>query len=194
MKKYIIALVLSLSSLAFAINDLATLKTLKFNAEEKQLINGKEKTIRYAVSIEFPKKIKKEITFPQLNKGEVYVYENNIKKMYLPIFDEYKEVPIATDENRIIQAINKLIVLEQDKNFKKEYQAKELKGFNLDEDENIIINIKSYLEKDNYILPEKIEIKDGDISIGTVQLEDIEVNSKFDKDLFNLEKGKKWYF
>ncbi|MBQ3437361.1 MAG: hypothetical protein IJG31_02465 [Fusobacterium sp.] len=191
MKKYILICIFLLSSLAFAINDLSTLKTLKFNAEEKQLINGREKLIKYSVTIEFPKKIRKEINFPELNKGEVYVYENNLKKVYLPIFDEYKETDIDADENKIIQAINKLIFLEKDEKFKKEYQSKKLKAFKLDENENTIININTYLEKDNYILPENIEIIDDNISLGTVFIRDIEINIPLNKEIFYLKKGKK---
>lgn len=195
MKKYIAIILLLLSNLAFAAKELSTLKTLKFNAEEKQLINGKEKILKYSVVIDFPNKIRKELIFPELNKGELYIYDGNKKLTYLPIFDEYKESQIDGDENRIIQTINKIRELEKnDRVFKNDYQQKKLKSLYVDDTKTTLVNIKKYLEQDGYILPENIEIKDGDTVLGTVFIKNVEVNPTLDKGTFELEKGKKWYF
>lgn len=195
MKKFMTALFILLSSFIFAARDLSTLKTLKFEAEEKQLTNGKEKILKYSVKIKFPDKIRKEIIFPDLNKGEVYVYQGNKKIVYLPIFDEYKESQTDGDENRIIQAINKLIDLETNsQSFKKDYHQKRLKSFFIDDNETILVNIKEYLEQEDYILPKSIDVKENDLNLGTVILKNVEFNSDFDEEEFKLEKGKKWYF
>lgn len=192
MKKFMTALFILLSSFIFAAKNLSTLKTLKFEAEEKQLTNGKEKILKYSVKIKFPDKIRKEIIFPDLNKGEVYVYQGNKKIVYLPIFDEYKESQTDGDENRIIQAINKLIDLETNsQSFKKDYHQKRLKSFFIDDNETILVNIKEYLEQEDYILPKSIDVKENDLNLGTVILKNVEFNSDFDEEEFKLGKGKK---
>lgn len=195
MKKIVAILLILLSSFIYAAKDLSTLRTLKFEAEEKQLTNGKEKILKYLVQIEFPDRIRKEIIFPDLNKGELYIYQGNKKLVYLPIFDEYKESETDGDENRIIQAINKLRGLETNSpSFKKDYHKKQLKSFYIDENKTISVRIKEYLEQESYILPKSIEVKENDINLGTVILKNIEFNPILDEKEFKLEKDKKWYF
>lgn len=195
MKKIVAILLILLSSFIYAAKDLSTLRTLKFEAEEKQLTNGKEKILKYLVQIEFPDRIRKEIIFPDLNKGELYIYQGNKKLVYLPIFDEYKESETDGDENRIIQAINKLRGLETNSpSFKKDYHKKQLKSFYIDENKTISVHIKEYLEQESYILPKSIEVKENDINLGTVILKNIEFNPILDEKEFKLEKDKKWYF
>lgn len=195
MKKIVAILLILLSSFIYAAKDLSTLRTLKFEAEEKQLTNGKEKILKYLVQIEFPDRIRKEIIFPDLNKGELYIYQGNKKLVYLPIFDEYKESETDGDENRIIQAMNKLRGLETNSpSFKKDYHKKQLKSFYIDENKTISVHIKEYLEQESYILPKSIEVKENDINLGTVILKNIEFNPILDEKEFKLEKDKKWYF
>lgn len=194
MKKYIIGVLLVFSTFSYAVKDLKTMKTLKFNTEEKQIINGKEKVLKYEVSIEFPNKIRKEMTFPELNKGEIYVYDGENKITYLPIFDEYRQEKIDGNENKVIQAINKIRNLENSSSTKKEYQAKKLKRLYIDENKNIEIGIKEYLEKDEYILPKNIEIKDSGVKLGTVFIKDVEVNPVLDSKIFKIDQWEKWFF
>ena len=190
MKKFVAMILIMLSSFVYAAKDLSTLKTLRFEAEEKQMINGKEKILKYLVTIEFPNKIRKEIIYPDLNKGEIYVYEGSKKLVYLPIFDEYRETEIDGDENRIIQTINKLRALEiSSVNLKNDYHEKKLKEFYIDESETIIVFIKEYLEKDGYILPKNIEVREKNINLGTVSIKNVDVNSKIAAEEFKLEKG-----
>lgn len=191
MKKYIIGVLLVFSTFSYAVKDLKTMKTLKFNTEEKQVINGKEKVLKYEVSIEFPNKIRKEMTFPELNKGEIYVYDGENKITYLPIFDEYRQEKIDGNENKVIQAINKIRNLENSSSTKKEYQAKKLKRLYIDENKNIEIGIKEYLEKDEYILPKNIEIKDSGVKLGTVFIKDVEVNPVLDSKIFKIDQWEK---
>lgn len=192
MKKFMLIVLMLLSSFVYAAKDLSTLKTLKFEAEEKQITNGKEKILRYLVQIEFPDKIRKEIIFPELNKGEIYIYQGNKKLVYLPIFDEHKESEIDRNENRIIQAINKLKDLESNSpSFKKEYHQKKLKSFYIDDDKIVSAHIKEYFEEGNYILPRTIEVKEDDINLGTVILKNVESNPRLDEENFKLEKDKK---
>lgn len=191
MRKCIIAFLVIFSNFSYGIKDLKTMVTLKFNTEEIQIINGKEKTIIYEINIDFPNKIRKEITFPELNKGEIYIYDGEKKVTYLPIFDEYREDKVDRTENKIIQTINKIRNLENTSSTKKEYQAKKLQTLYIDDDKKIEIEIKEYLDQDGYILPKKIEIKDSGIKIGTVKIKDVQINTKLDYTIFKLNQEQK---
>lgn len=181
-------LLLIFSNFVFAAKSLTSLKTLEFDAEETQTLNSKEKTLKYSVAIEFPNKVRKEMQFPSLNKGEIYVYNGERKQIYLPIFDEYKETKTDADENRIIQAINKIKELEKLPETKKDYHDKKLKEFFINSEENITVFIKEYVELEGYLLPKEIQIKDKDINVGTLKLENIKINPNLAQDSFELIK------
>ena len=111
MKKFIILLFILVQGLVFsATKSLLDIKTVKFDVVEKTTVKSKKKEISYKIDFEIPNKIKKEVTAPELNKGEIYLYDYTTSKkvVYLPLFNEVKENKIVDDENRIIKAINKI--------------------------------------------------------------------------------------
>ena len=112
MKKYLILLFILIQGLIFsATKSLSDIKTLRFDVVEKTNIKSKKREISYKIDFILPNKIKKEVIAPELNKGEIYIYDysQNKKVVYLPMFNEVKETQIVDDENRIIKAINKII-------------------------------------------------------------------------------------
>ena len=169
MKKFLIVLFILVQGLIFATGkNLADIKTLKFDVVE----------------------IKKEVTAPKLNKGEIYLYDYSVnqKSVYLPMFNEVRESQIVDDENRIIKAINKIIEEEKkNKNFKQKYDAKIAQT--LDIDKQISINILTYLEVEGYIFPETVEIKDSGTKIADVKISNLQINPKLEeKILLNAKK------
>lgn len=191
MKKIFTLILMMVSMFSYASKDLATLNTLKFNTVEKQLINGREKKLEYKINIEFPDKVKKEMTFPEMNKGEMYVYNSGKKQIYLPIFDEIREMKSDSDENNIIKTLNKIRDLSDSSKIKKEYQNKKLKSLYIDDNQRISIAIKEYIEVEGYVLPKIVEVKDGNISLGTISISDIEINPTFSENEFKMKKGNK---
>ncbi len=193
MKKICLCLYLIIFNLAFSqIKSLSTIKNLEFVVNEMVKFNNKETEKKYNIVYELPNKIKKEIIFPKMNKGEIYIYNNGVKTIYLPIFDEYKESKIDKEENQIIQAVNKIIDLEKsDKKFKKTYLAKKEQSVFLDEQTKI--TIKKYVEVGAYLLPKEIVIEDYSNNIvGNIILDEIKVNEDIKEDIFILgNKGKK---
>ena len=155
MKKYLILLFILIQGLVFsATKSLSDIKTLKFDVVEKTNIKSKKREISYKIDFILPNKIKKEVTAPELNKGEIYIYDysKNKKVVYLPMFNEVKETQIVDDENRIIKAINKIIEEEKkNKEFSKNYNAKKPQSLNIDE--QATVDILSYIEVEGYILP-----------------------------------------
>lgn len=191
MKKFIILLFILVQGLVFsATKSLSDIKTLKFNVVEKTTVKSKKKEISYKIDFMLPNKIKKEVTAPDLNKGEIYLYDytTNQKVVYLPMFNEVKETQIVDEENRIIKAINKIIEEEKkNKEFSKNYSAKKAQSLNIDG--QVTVDILSYLEVEGYILPEVVDIKDGGTKVGNIKISNIEINPKLEeKTMFNIPK------
>ena len=191
MKKYLILLFILIQGLVFsATKSLSDIKTLKFDVVEKTNIKSKKREISYKIDFILPNKIKKEVTAPELNKGEIYIYDysKNKKVVYLPMFNEVKETQIVDDENRIIKAINKIIEEEKkNKEFSKNYNAK--KSQSLDIDEQVTVDILSYIEVEGYILPEIVDIKDSGTKVGNIKISNLQINPKLEeKTILNVPK------
>ena len=191
MKKYLILLFILIQGLVFsATKSLSDIKTLKFDVVEKTNIKSKKREISYKIDFILPNKIKKEVTAPELNKGEIYIYDysKNKKVVYLPMFNEVKETQIVDDENRIIKAINKIIEEEKkNKEFSKNYNAKKPQSLNIDD--QVIVDILSYVEVEGYILPEVVDIKDDGTKVGNIKISNIQINPKLEeKIILNVPK------
>ena len=191
MKKYLILLFILIQGLVFsATKSLSDIKTLKFDVVEKTNIKSKKREISYKIDFILPNKIKKEVTAPELNKGEIYIYDysKNKKVVYLPMFNEVKETQIVDDENRIIKAINKIIEEEKkNKEFSKNYNAKKPQNLNIDE--QVTVDILSYIEVEGYILPEVVDIKDSGTKVGNIKISNLQINPKLEeKTILNVPK------
>ena len=191
MKKYLILLFILIQGLVFsATKSLSDIKTLKFDVIEKTNIKSKKKEISYKIDFILPNKIKKEVAAPELNKGEIYIYDysKNKKVVYLPMFNEVKETQIVDDENRIIKAINKIIEEEKkNKEFSKNYNAKKPQSLNIDE--QVTVDILSYIEVEGYILPEVVDIKDSGTKVGNIKISNLQINPKLEeKTILNVPK------
>lgn len=183
MKKFLILLFILIQGIVFsATKSLSDIKTLKFNVVEKTTVKSKKREISYKIDFMLPNKIKKEVTAPDLNKGEIYLYDytTNQKVVYLPMFNEVKETQIVDEENRIIKAINKIIEEEKkNKEFSKNYSAKKAQSLNIDG--QVTVDILSYLEIEGYILPEVVDIKDGGTKVGNIKISNIQINPKLEE-------------
>ena len=191
MKKYLILLFILIQGLIFsATKSLSDIKTLRFDVVEKTNIKSKKREISYKIDFILPNKIKKEVTAPELNKGEIYIYDysQNKKVVYLPMFNEVKETQIVDDENRIIKAINKIIEEEKkNKEFSKNYNAKKPQSLNIDE--QVTVDILSYIEVEGYILPEVVDIKDSGTKVGNIKISNLQINPKLEeKIILNVPK------
>lgn len=190
MKKIVLLTYFLLQVLVFsATKSLSTIKTLKFSVNEITTVNSKKRELKYSIDFKLPNKIKKEVLYPDLNKGEIYIYDysKNKKSVYLPIFNEIKENSIDNEENRIISAINKIIVAEKnDKKFREDYQNQ--KRLLLQIDKNIEIEILDYLNQEDYIFPKTIIIKENNIKVGEVSIGNLVVNKTLENSLFELNK------
>lgn len=129
-------------------------KNFSFEVAEINYLGKKQKKILYKVQMNLPNNFKKEILFPALNKGEIYLYTDKTKTVYLPIFDQKKTTSLEKDEVQVLNVIDILVErLSSDKKFKKAYYEKKNVEFVLEE--NYKVRIVSYLDIDGYVFPKK---------------------------------------
>lgn len=182
--KFIVILFLFSYMLSFGVvKNPDEINTLKITIDEVAHIN-KNKETKYLLTIKKPNTVKKEITFPELNKGEIYIYTGEKKIIYLPFFNQVTEEKITSDENEIVEAINFLLDM-KDKNMREKYQNKKLKEIILNNGNRIKIeNIK---EIDGYLLPFKFVIYDNDVKIATLNIKDYKINSSITDEEFKVK-------
>lgn len=93
--KKIIILMLSSFSFSNIFN-----QSFNVNITEKAKKYKKEYVMNYN-----PKKIRIEILSPEINKGEIYTYENDKKYIYYPILDQTVEQTFSSTDSDIIKII-----------------------------------------------------------------------------------------
>lgn len=187
MKKWILTVFLLIFFTAFSSEKrISDIKNLAFSTQEILGVNGKERETKYDIKFQVPDKIKKEITFPELNKGELYIYNKNEKTIYLPIFHQITHEKISNDENRIIEVINYIFEKEKkDINFRKKYYNSEIKEISLDD--GVKIKFDKFEKINGYILPVSFELFDDEIKIGIINIKNYQINPEFDGKEFVLE-------
>ena len=167
------------------IKGLSSIKTLKLYAKEK-FNDGKNKRVaEYDLNIELPDKMKKVQFLPEINRGEIYIYSNGEKIVYLPFFNEISKSKIPEEESNIMNYLNKIIELEKkDTRFKEEYNSKGSVILEIKKNEKIVLNnIKNI---DGVRVPTLIEVYNEESKILEIVLENIVFNYKFEKDEFQL--------
>lgn len=168
------------------IKTLSSIKTLKLYAKEK-FNDGKNKRVaEYYLSIELPNKMKKVQHLPEINRGEIYIYSNDEKIVYLPFFNEISKSKIPKEESNIMNYLNKIIELEKkDSKFKEEYNSKDSVILKIDKNEKLVLNnIKNI---DGVRVPTLIEVYTEENKILEIVLENIVFNYKFEKDEFQIK-------
>lgn len=177
---------LGIFTLSFAnITKFDNIKNLKIEIQEETYVNNNKKTT-YILTFKRPDQVKKEIIFPELNKGEVYIYAGNKKIVYLPFFDQITEGEIDNDEVDMINAINYILNLEsKDKEAFEKYQQKKLKDIVVKEGVKIAINnLKSV---DGYLVPFEFTIYENDVKVAVLTVKSYKINEKLDEKEFKLE-------
>lgn len=185
-KKLVVIFFLLIESLTFSKEkSISEIKTLEFLTNESIFLNQENRKTDYNIKFQIPDKIKKEIISPELNKGEIYIYRDGEKLVYLPLFEQISCEKVSADENRIIQVIN--YIFEQEKtnsDFNKKYYSSKISELVLKD--GIKIKFEKFKKIDGYLLPVSFKIYDKDIKIGDVEITEYKVNPIFSKEEFKL--------
>ncbi|WP_288217775.1 hypothetical protein [uncultured Fusobacterium sp.] len=169
-----------------SVKSLGEIQTLVINIEETTYINRKVKTSEYILKFVKPNKIRKEIISPDLNKGEIYIYKNNEKIVYLPLFEQVTKEEVNSDENDVVNAINYILDIEtKDSKLSKEYYSGKLKTLTLENGNKI--GIGKLIKIDGYLLPQDCTIYDGDLEIAKLKIKEYKINVPIEEREFNLD-------
>lgn len=165
---------------------ISQVKTMELVIEDSFKVNKEFRKTEYSLKFIIPDIIKKEIISPELNKGEVYVYNKGKKMTYLPMFKQKKVEDVTPGENTIIEVINYIFDMEKkDKNFKTEYYARRVNGIKLGE--STVIVFKKFNLYDGYLFPEVMSINEDGQHVGDIKITKMIVNPKFDLKEFQTE-------
>ena len=94
--------------ISFAKN-IEEIEDMTINIEERLSLNGDIKKSEYILQYIKPDFIRKVILSPELNKGEIYIYDSKKKVMYLPLFDQVSEEILNEEEDSTLEAINYIL-------------------------------------------------------------------------------------
>lgn len=173
-KKILIFIVTTVTILATN-KKLDTIKDITSTITEKQYINGKEKTKKYNVEYIVEDYLRKKIISPEINKGEIYLYNGKEALIYIPLFDEI----IKNNNKEVSNFLNIIKTLKKKEKtdiiFIKNYNGK--KVIDLKDKSGYIVRLKRYKVINEYLLPVEIEIFDEKDKVVSLILNNIKVNS-----------------
>ncbi|MDX8336253.1 MULTISPECIES: hypothetical protein [Cetobacterium] len=175
MIKIIFAFLLIGTSLIASPNRISNINNIYSIVKETLYLNGEKKTKEYKIEYVSPDYLRKETLSPNINKGEIFQYENGKSLVYIPLFDEISENN-SEDVGNFLSIIKDLKNKDQnDKSFIENYylqKVKELKYKDI-----YRIKIKEYKKIDGYLFPIKMEIFEKETKVADLDLKDTKINS-----------------
>ena len=184
---FLIIFILGSTNLFATNKKISTLTSLRFNVNDKSRVNNKDVSTEYVLSLELPKILKKEVLSPEEKKGEIYIYENGMKTIFLPFFNQVIKEKSDENEMKILNFINQIVELDKkDKNFKEKYYLKEYREFQISNSWKIVI--KEFQSVSNYLIPQILEVYSGTTHVSTLKFSNVEVNPSFKKEDFILKE------
>lgn len=161
------------------------LSQFQFKIVEKDFHQGREKDLHYQLNISFPYLFRKEVTYPKMNQGEIYLYTGKEKKVYLPIFKQTKVTAVSENDNAILNTIQSLFQkMKTDKKLQKDYYSK--KETKVDLEKGYQIFLRSYVEIGDYIFPQDWEIQERGGKIATLHFSEIVLNPNLKEKDFQI--------
>lgn len=192
MKKIIILiLVMTISIISQSKNNptgLDRLKTLSINVREEVKTGERRRDIlvsEYNLMLELPSNMKKIQLSPEMNKGEIYLYNKGIKTTYLPFFNQKTTEPVGKNEKTILDYINEIKkISETDLEFTKNYTEKG--STTLKSGNNTKVIFKGIKKIDGIYIPTEIELYENSDRVARVIIKNIKINPKFEPKEFTI--------
>lgn len=187
MKKIIVSILLCILSIVSMaqLKTVSSIESFRFDAREITIVNNRKRIKEYKVVADLPDHIRKEITFPKENQGEVYIYKGDKKIVYLPLFEQSYEEQLDNEENYIIKVLKDLKEKEQaDPQFKQDFYAGKVTEISYEN--GLKINFDKLERVSGYYFPVKISVYDGGALISEVVIKNVIVNPSIGKDEFEI--------
>lgn len=175
MKKIFIFLLLT--TIVFASNNrISNINDIYTEIKETVYLNGDKKIKEYNIEYISPDYMRKEITLPKVNKGEIFQYENGVSLVYIPLFNEVNINKSDDDASNFLSIVNDLKNKDnKDELFRNNYYSKRVKELKFKE--NFSIQIKEYKVINGYLFPIKMDILEKDTKIAELELKNTKINS-----------------
>ena len=136
------------------------------NVTEELKMNKSTKTKRYIMTYSGGT-LKIQITYPSVNKGEIYTFSGNTKTIYYPSLNQTVTQNLQKDESNILSVFNKLNKLTS-----KKTQTKNGDTFTFENSwltsissKGYRANFSDYVKAEEYTYPTKIWVTDGNSQI-----------------------------
>lgn len=195
MKKIILILLLSVAALSFSA-DFADINTFSVSVKERSVINKKEKNKEYLLSVKFPDKVYKEMKKPEINKGELYVYNGNKKTIYIPALKQKSTKDIEEDENFIIKVMKDMkninyskaknsIIETKESKYKVDTAAKKVLEAEYDDGTKVVF--ENYKIISGYNFPLKVMIYDSGVFVSQLDFSNVQINLNMNDEIFILK-------
>lgn len=166
----ILFLFLIISILCFANNNIKDIQDITFLVTENLTTNAKKKKSEYILRYIKPNFIRKDVLEPELNKGEIYIYDGNKKTVYLPLFEQMTYENLESKERDILESIDYIL------------KKRELEQGKVQLNNGVILELKQIEKISYYFLPKEIVIYDKDIEVAKLEIKDYKINSNLKKE------------
>lgn len=186
MKKIFTFIFFLISMISFSENkNITTINTLKMFVNEKTFVNKKATEKSYELFYSLPETLKKVMVEPKTHKGEIFIYKDNIKIVYLPIFEQTIRDENSQEENFIAETI-KFFQENYKKNssFRKIYDNE--KSFKVN-NKNLSFEIIKMDKIDGYRLPTYLKIYENNILLAELKLSKIKINEEIPESEFEIK-------
>ncbi|MGM0507735.1 MAG: LolA family protein [Fusobacteriota bacterium] len=174
-KKHIIIFFLVISSFLLG-NQFKEVESFNAKTTETTLKNNKTTVTKYKLKLKFPDMVYKEITYPEMNRGEVYLYVENEKKIYYPLLEQIITQEIDENENQILGVLRDL---------KESEKTEEIKFLEYENGTKILFN--NYKKINGINFPTTVKIYEENNLISKLEFSDIKINSKLNKKDFQID-------
>lgn len=166
-KYFLLFLIISLITFGKSID---SIKDITFEVEEKLYMNNDTKKSEYVIKYIKPDFIRKEVLKPELNKGEIYIYSEGKKIVYLPLFDQISEESIVNREDNTLESLNYIM------------KEKELKDGEMTLKNGITLKLEKLKKVSGYTLPESLTIYDGKIKVASLKIKNYRIDSNLNRE------------
>jgi outer membrane lipoprotein-sorting protein len=194
--KKILLMFFFISSITVVSADFSEINTFSINVKERSIINKREKKKEYMLLVKFPDKVYKEMKKPNINNGEIYVYNGNKKTIYIPALKQKNTKEIEEDENFIISVMKDIknidyskskngIVETKDAKFKVDIKSK--KVIEVEYKDGIKVVFENYKAVSEYNFPFKVTIYDSGIFASQLEFTDVKINNNIKDEIFLLK-------
>lgn len=182
---FVLFVVLVCPIFAKSYNAIENVDTFRFQVVEDNFVEKNKREIKYEVLIDLPRQFKKTISFPEMNKGEVYLYTKEEKTVFLPIFNQTKTSKLDNDENQVLRVVTFLVKqLKTDANFRKKYYQRKQISFTLEGGYTVILN--DYVIVNNYVFPNEWTIEENGVKMMDLHLSEVEISPKLTEKDFQI--------